>query len=404
VIPMPNSFENVTFLVGDQYVANGMLAQRTFQPFENFIIDFLDEFSRRLFRNPIAKAWPDVITLAFWCRKKALLKQKSAYPDLSRRTGRGLAFHIAPSNVATNFAWSLVAGLLSGNCNLVRVPSRSFPQVSVICEELNNVLRNRPDIVPYLCLVRYARESGLTDIFSGWCDTRLIWGGDETISAVRKSPIPSRSLDLTFTKRHSLMLIDASHYLTLINKRAVADGFYNDTYLMDQNACTSPQLVVWLGTKADKEQARTHFWAELEILVNKRYQLQPITALRKFDRFCHHAAMSGSVKKASTASNLIFRLLLDKLDKSTMTQTEAGGYFLEYLADDISEILPVCGNRCQTLAFSGVSSKHIEDFLKRYRPAGVDRVVPLGQTLDFNLKWDGYDLIYSLSRYTTFAD
>jgi len=354
---MLNNFENATFLVGDKNIAIGMVSQPTFQPFEQAIIDFLDEFSRSLFKNPVARNWPDVIALAYWCRKNALLKEKGAYPDVSRRTGRGLAFHIAPSNVATNFAWSLVAGLLSGNCNLVRVPSRSFPQVSLICEELNNVLRNRPDIAPFLCLVRYARESGLTDIFSGWCHTRLIWGGDETISTVRKSPIPPRSLDLAFAKRHSLLLIDAGHYLTSINKRAVAVGFYNDTYLMDQNACTSPQLVVWLGTETDKQQARAEFWSELENYVNEKYQLQPITALRKFGRFCHHAAITDGIKRVSMASNLIWRILLDKLDKTTMMQTEPGGYFLEYMADDISEILPVCGNRCQTLALSGVSSK-----------------------------------------------
>lgn len=33
-----------------------------------------------------------------------------------------------------------------------------------------------------------------------------------------------------------------------------------------------------------------------------------------------------------------------------------------------------------------------------HRPHGVDRVVPMGKSMDFNLVWDGYDLIRSLSR------
>jgi hypothetical protein len=28
----------------------------------------------------------------------------------------------------------------------------------------------------------------------------------------------------------------------------------------------------------------------------------------------------------------------------------------------------------------------------------VDRVVPLGRTMDFSLQWDGYDLVHCLTR------
>lgn len=42
--------------------------------------------------------------------------------------GRGVAFHIAPSNVAVNFAFSLAAGLLTGNANIVRLSSKPFPR------------------------------------------------------------------------------------------------------------------------------------------------------------------------------------------------------------------------------------------------------------------------------------
>ena len=44
------------------------------------------------------------------------------------RLGVGLAFHITPSNMPTNFAYSLLFGLLSGNSNIIKVPSRKFPE------------------------------------------------------------------------------------------------------------------------------------------------------------------------------------------------------------------------------------------------------------------------------------
>lgn len=51
-----------------------------------------------------------------------------------------------------------------------------------------------------------------------------------------------------------------------------------------------------------------------------------------------------------------------------------------------------------TLKFFAMSSQKIKDFLNISVPNGVDRVVPLGKSMDFSLIWDGYDLIRELSR------
>jgi hypothetical protein len=395
-------FDDVTFEVGTPAQLAAMRTQPARALFSEATIAFLDDFSRYLLQHPDARGWPDVATLAFWCRRRALEREKQRYLDLPTRLGRGLAFHITPGNVATSFAWSLTAGLLSGNSNLVRLPSRAFPQAALICEALNQVLQHHPGMAPYLCLVRYPPDRRLNDLFSSWCQTRLIWGGDNTIVTLRQSPLPPRSLDLAFADRYSLALIDADRYLAIADKAAVAASFYNDTYLLDQNACTSPRLVVWLGDRQRIAQARGLFWCELETLAAARYPLQPMVALNKFSRFCQHSARSGQLKQASSA-NLVFRAELSQLDGETLAQREAGGYFLEYLASALEEILPVCGSGCQTLAVLGVDRDAIQQFLAAHRPAGIDRVVPLGQTLAFSLRWDGFDLISALSRCITFA-
>ncbi|WP_127156149.1 acyl-CoA reductase [Pectobacterium polaris] len=396
---MPHNFDGISFLVGNQSLLLGMVNQRALTPFDESVVTFLDHFSKRLFRNPLAKAWPDVISLAFWCRKSSVLQMKKAYPDLSGRVGRGLAFHIAPSNVAVNFAYSLIAGLLSGNTNIVRVPSRDFPQVSLICDELNATLYEQSIISPYICLVRYGREKAVNDMLSAWCQTRLVWGGDETIATIRQSPLLPRGLDLSFANRYSLALIDASSYLSIQDKQAIAERFYNDTFLTDQNACTSPKLVIWLGKEEEKKEARAQFWAEFDAFSQKKYELQAVVAVRKLTQFCTLSASVDGVKKTSDSRNLVFRVLLDKLDGETMNHAGTGGYFLEYLAREINEIYPVCNNsRCQTLSILGVDIERINVFLAEYRPEGVDRVVPIGKTMDFGLQWDGYDLIYMLTR------
>ena len=74
------------------------------------------------------------------------------------------------------------------------------------------------------------------------------------------------------------------------------------------------------------------------------------------------------------------------------------GFFIEYQAKNLSEILPICEERCQTLSYFGIDCKFLKEFVILNRPKGIDRIVSLGTTLNFSLIWDGYDLIYSMSK------
>ena len=93
--------------------------------------------------------------------------------------GRGIVFHIAPSNVPVNFAFSLIGGLLSGNSNIVRVSSKRFEQVEIIIDAIRvlNRQKKHSHVSKRLAIVRYDRNSEGTSFFSSICDVRLIWGG-----------------------------------------------------------------------------------------------------------------------------------------------------------------------------------------------------------------------------------
>jgi hypothetical protein len=78
------------------------------------------------------------------------------------------------------------------------------------------------------------------------------------------------------------------------------------------------------------------------------------------------------------------------------------GYFFEYDCDDILELKPICDNkRCQTVGLLG--EKELLVPLLKAGVRGIDRVVPIGKTMDFDLIWDGYDLLAQLTRMITFV-
>jgi hypothetical protein len=358
-------------------------------------MDFLDKLSRVLLASPEARSYVDVASFAFWCRRAGLVQMKSSYPDLDGRLGRGVAFHIAPSNVAVNFAYSMAAGLLTGNANVVRVPSVDFPQVRVIRDAVASALAARPDMTPYVCLLRYGHERAVNDALSAMCDTRVIWGGDRTIDEIRASRIGPRAMDVTFADRYSICLIDASRYLEMSDKARIAADFYNDTLLTDQNACTSPKLVAWMGDGI--EDARGLFWGAFEAR-SSGYALQPISAVERLVKFCRLCADRGGARRVSWAGDIAFKVELDSLDDRVVDYFGNCGYFLEYRADCIDDLYPICGEGCQTMVVLGVDADVIDDFLLRRRPKGLDRIAPMGRAMDFSLRWDGYDLPYVMTR------
>ena len=397
-------WDPVTFLVGDNRTLENISSVAPKQPFAEDVISFLADISKELMKSPSAKAFPDVITLGFWLRKSSVaeLQRRFEFNDDHMHLGRGVAFHIAPSNVPVNFAYSLFSGLLTGNANVVRVPSKEFAQVGIIAEVINRVLQSHTEIKPYICLVRYDRDGEnarkINDVLSAMCDTRIIWGGDATIASLRQSPLPPRATEVAFADRYSLAVVDADVYMSSDDKDRIASDFYNDTYLTDQNACTSPRVVVWTGN--NKAEAKEIFWDKLHKLVQDKYNFQAIMAVDKLSQ--SYLAVTGNenigtLKVEDGIDNLLVRIRVSVLTADLMNYRGNCGYFYEYDCDDITELYDFCNNtHCQTIGIIG--DKEIVRPLLEKGIKGVDRVVPVGHTMDFDLIWDGYNLVERLTR------
>lgn len=395
---MEEVLKEVTYLVGNDEIVASLNDTCPKHPFDDSVVDFLNTLSKALMKSREAKAYPDVITLGFWMRKSSVLALKERFEDESSdiiKIGRGVVFHIAPSNVPVNYAYSLLTGLLTGNANVVRIPSRDFPQISIINRAINEVLEEYPDMKKYICLVRYGRDQKVNDLFSSLADTRIIWGGDNTIAEIRKSPLGPRAGEIAFADRYSLAVIDSEKYLAINDKERLAEEFYNDTYLSDQNACTSPRLVVWMGEK--KKEAKELFWKFEHDLVKKNYEFQPIMGINKLTSSYLVAAAKEGTHIEKQEDNYIVRVNVPEVKPELMELKDNSGFFFEYDCDDILEIRDFCNNtHCQTIGFLGEKNVIMPLLISGIK--GVDRIVPIGKTMDFDFIWDGYNLVERLTR------
>lgn len=372
-------------------------------PFDPAVLALLEDLSAELMRGPGARAHPDVHTFAFWCRRANLQRLAAEHEDGRARLGLGLVFHVAPGNVPVNFAFSLAFGLLAGNANIVRAPSRPMEQLDRIRDALETVLSRpeRADLAELVTLVRYPAGHGFTADISARADGRVIWGGDETVKTLRALPTPPRAREVCFPDRYSFCVMEADAVMAAEESalRRLADGFYNDTYLMDQNACSSPHLVVWRGTRDAARAARSRFWDALEPIVEARYALSAVHAVDKYAAALEAVAqgeadLRGLERRGAGLCALDWKRLPEDLE----ARRTGFGLFHEHAAESLDALAPLITGRFQTLTYFGAEPEALQRFVIENRLPGVDRIVPVGRALDMDVIWDGYDLIGALSR------
>lgn len=382
---------------GVEYLAGGPdVSEAPLTACSDEAMAFLSDLSGKLLHDPQTREYPDVMSFAFWCRKGNLKKLKDGY---AQRLGRGLAFHVAPSNVPVNFAFSFAFSLLAGNGNIVRVPSRDFPQVRLICGAINQILPDHPEIGRRTAFVRYQVNQETTESFCAKADVRLIWGGDSTVKTVRSCPVKPKCVDIVFADRYSICILNGAEIVQADEKslQKLAEGFYNDTYLMDQNACSSPQLMLWINGSTG---ARERFWGAVTEYAATRYDLQGMTAVDKYTQLCVDAVERPEVVRVvRQGGGLLYRAELSELAQNAGDSLRGrGGYFYETDLTELEEICPIVNEKYQTLTYFGLDSERLQRMVIDNRLRGIDRIVPVGRAMDIGIIWDGYDIISMLSR------
>ena len=373
------------------------------EPFNNQSIDFLSDFSKELKKEKKIYKFPDLIYLVFWTSYKKIGEAKKKLLSKNIRLGRGLIFHICPSNVPTNFIYSFFFGLLSGNSNIVKVPSKAFSEKNIILSTINKLFKKKK----YLGLknsnffIKYDEKIENTQKISSICDGRVIWGGDKTINEVRKIWIPERAIELTFADRYSLSILNLNKFKKIKNHeiKLIAKKFFYDSYMMNQSACNSPHFVFWVGKKNNNLQQK--FWKELNYIAEQKFILDESVVLNKYSNLIKNMIDQKNFQNIKLFKNNLYVVNPNKNIKNIENIRGISGMFFQKNIASIIELKKFITKKCQTVTYFGLDKKQIESFVLKNNLFGIDRIVPIGKALDINLVWDGYDVIDSLSRTIT---
>ncbi len=386
--------KDIKYLVG-----SSKFDHSPFEPFSPKIVNFLDDFSKELNLIKNINEYPDLKSLAFWCRNKNISKLKKEFNKNKNRIGLGLVFHITPSNIPTNFVYSLIFGLITGNSNVVKVPTNNFEQINMVCKIIKKLLKKKYLFLKKkITIVKYQKDNIFTEELSKICNARVIWGGDQTINNVRKYFIKERTKDISFADRYSLCILNAEKIKKLNNfeLKNLVRRFYNDTYIVDQNACSSPHLILWIGKsiKSIKEK----FWNTLYDLVKEKYKFSESASIEKYADLCRYSIDAKDIENVKKHENLIYRISLKNINDNNHNYRGKWGLFFEHNPKDINQIKKIINEKYQTLTYFGLNKVFLKKFVLENKLKGIDRIVPLGQSLDIGFIWDGHDILRELSR------
>lgn len=371
-------------------------------PGDSALADTLERLSRALFDDPRAMASPDAVALAFWLRKSPILSltrtMLAPRSDGALRVARGVTLHFPPTNVDTLFVYSWALSFLAGNRAIVRLSERAGPLTALLAGHLLTVLADAPPAVAQSTrLITYARNAETSAALSALCDLRVIWGGNASIAALQAIPLPPHARDLTFPDRTSLaaLSVPAVAALDEADLNTLAESFYNDAFLFDQMACSSPRLIAWVGT--DETAVAARFYKALSQVATARgYTPAWGTILEKRTQAAE-ALVAGRARACRMTDPALTVIDLKALSGHQPRAT-GGGLFDHIRIDSLNDLLSTLSRHNQTLAVFGFKTDVLEEFVRAAGPRSPDRIVPVGQALTFGNLWDGHDLVHEFTR------
>lgn len=363
------------------------------------VVAFVRGLARRLVAGGTVRAHPELGALGFFLRRLDVAAPAAGtvlYP-------RGLVLHVPPVNVDTLFVYSWALSALAGNRNVVRLSPRAGAAARALLELLGAELAQaHPAVAHTQRVIRYDRDEAVTAALSLACDLRVVWGGDDTVRAIRAHPLRPDARDLAFPDRSSFAAISVPwwHAADPGARRRTAAALAADAYWFDQAACASPRALFLIGgSTVDAFVVREGLFPLVAAEAEQRgWGRDPAMAVQRRVE-AYGLAATGAATRIREHGPSVTEVLL--ADAAPPRRWLGAGLFPVVELPSLDDLAALVVRRDQTLTHAGFAPAELAAFAERLGGRGLDRIVPIGSALAFSPLWDGYDLRTEFTRRAT---
>jgi hypothetical protein len=361
-------------------------------------MELVSELANCMMTQKPFKQIPALLAFGFWARKASIASMLDDFqvrlPKNAIAVGRGIAFHLPPANVETIFLYSWVVAFLTGNVNVVRLPTTIGEIIAAVLDALLRLLKQADFADTF---ISYATSPDINSRLSRLADIRLVWGGDEKAHAFETMPLRIDGKGIVFPERYSYCALDGNWLLRASDGEydAVARGLYNDIFTFNQMACSSPHIIHVVGCPDIHAVAVDRLMRALDgVARSQRTFVDTADAVTKFTA-ATRLASEGLIDRAWRYSNETTAV---RMLKSISCSVGHGFLCISYI-NALDDLVGFANERHQTLTHQGFRRETIEEFARKTATRGLYRIVPVGQALNFDVVWDGHDLLMETARF-----
>jgi hypothetical protein len=370
---------------------------RTVQPFAKDRLELTSRVGSAIIKANVS---PSITHFAFWIRATALHNLADSFaarlPPRTHARARGLVFHLPPQNVETIFLYSWILSYLSGNANVVRLPALLSPEMRAVCQLFLVSLEAHGDTSQLF--VHYFSHSDISARICARSDARVVWGGTAKIEAFAGVPLRNGGKSIWFGDRFSFSVVAGAAIcaLGLAARDALAQKLFNDIYIFDQMACSSPHILYVVGKQIECLPAVNALLAALSAVARaKGAQHGTGHVIRKLVEAMSAAAV-GDVTSIYWSTNELTSVVAANPNR---VETRVGGGYLRIcFIDSLDELQSLIREHDQTITYFGFSREIMAQTVAKQEGPGATRIAPVGAALEFDFIWDGYDIPFELTR------
>lgn len=386
------------------------------------LLDFFDDFSRRLLQHPQTKLLDGVAFLSSWLRRSNLenvvrLNLNGSLDALdgfvpvgSANVGsakiaakpRGLVSMWMAGNVPTLPLFSLVLALLAKNVCLVRLAEGSeaaiTPLIAALAESSCDGLSGE-ELLRFVTILWFDyQHQDLNQQLSLAADTKVIWGGASALKAISALHRQDHCTEIAFGPKYSFGLIDRHRLENAAGLDSIIAAFVRDVAAFDQRACSSPQTIfLEANARLSLQDTASLFATHLRRLPPKP-GLDFYTTVRILNIRAQYA-LDGNLDVLVSGPEANWTLCLDR-EASFKEAIQSRTIFLSEI-DSWQQILPLLSPKIQTAGIAFGNSSDAEDFANQATLRGVARCVRPGLMNGFESPWDGKLPISELVRWVS---
>tara|TARA_B100000700_G_scaffold331113_1_gene461490 strand:+ start:702 stop:1919 length:1218 start_codon:yes stop_codon:yes gene_type:complete len=383
---------------------NYVLKKKSIGIFDTKVIDFLSEFSSIILSNlNNYHELREFAGFAFWIRKANLLLLKKQYSNLDNRFGRGIAFHISPSNVVTNALYTFAFGLLSGCPSIIRISGSNKDVIKTIMSliQTSEMKDKYLPIMELYSFITYIHSDKINNYLSKNVDLRLLWGGNETIKLFKAYQTKHNCIDLPFPDRTSSAYIEMQSLNKIKGNELenIATRLANDIFIFSQRACSSP-LYIFSNCKKSEEKNLVKFLK----IVNKSIKNISNTSsgFSRLDHFKGSADLALNIPHKGKSLLISDYLTVFKIEDFSVDSKRRykpfNGCLIYIPIDSIEQMPNFLDPSNQTTILVPFNENLARDIMTIVAPLGTNRIVGAGNAVNMHLFWDGYDIVSCLSK------